>query len=151
MLLDYWAQEAVPLLCCWFASHLFKRVCIQSVWAWSFLAQKVWVRNAHLWNSPSCLTWLLNWGRPMSCRELQFISRQWQWLPEAPTTSLQGKAGLGLQLCLRVMSSHWLSSFNSWIFRLLSRPHKSTAPIQKLRVNCLQAAWVLRTNIWLSL
>lgn len=151
MVLDYWAQEAVPLLCCWFASHLLKRVCIQYVWARSFFGQKVWEEECCLWNSPSCLTWLLNWGRSMSCRKLQIISRQWQCLPEAPTTSLQGRAGLGLQLCLRVMGSDWLSSFNSLIFRLLSRLHKSTAAIQKLHVKSLQAVWVLRTNIWLPL
>ena len=99
-------------------------------------------------DSPFSLTWLLNWGRPMSCRELQFTSKQWQWLPESPATSLRGRAGLGLRLCLGVMGSHWLSSFNSWIFRLLSRLHKSTAPIQKIHVKCPQAIWVLRTNIW---
>lgn len=118
-----------------------------------FLAQKVrglLRRNARLWNSPSCLTWLLNWGRPVNCRELQFIGRQWQRIPEDPATTLRSRAGLGLQLHLSIMCSHWLSSFNSWIFRLLSRLHKSTAPKQKLQVKCLQAVPVLKNSIWLS-
>lgn len=94
------------------------------------------MRSVPLWNPPSCLTWLFNWGRPMG-----FLK----------SPLLHCEAELGLQFCFRVMGSHWLGSFNSWIFRFLSRLHKSTAPIQKLHVKCPQAAWVLRTNIQLTL
>lgn len=104
MLLDYWAQEAVPLLCCWFASHLFKRVCCLYVClSLEFLGSEstrlVKEECSHL--ELTFLLDLLNWGRHMSCRELQFISRQWQGRPEAPTTSLWGRAGFA------VVSESW--------------------------------------------